>query len=182
MFTIYLVKVEHKIQLTHIVKVFIQHLEVYLHSILLVCCGLNCYLDKVVNGLKIEQVVVRDIHTNTEVQSGVSRNPLALNLTLFHVAKLPSVDDLEVSEFHKVCMFSVSHGDNRMNFLNKLLFLLILLKVGDNFGHDALIMFLVFTSKCMYHLASLVLPALFWIIINLIPILDLEIRLYSFMR
>ena len=163
-------------------KVFIQHLEVYLHSILLVCCGLNCYLDKVVNGLKIEQVVVRDIHTNTEVQSGVSRNPLALNLTLFHVAKLPSVDDLEVSEFHKVCMFSVSHGDNRMNFLNKLLFLLILLKVGDNFGHDALIMFLVFTSKCMYHLASLVLPALFWIIINLIPILDLEIRLYSFMR
>ena len=79
-------------------------------------------------------------------------------------------------------MFRVSHGDNRMNFLNKLLFLLILLKVGDNFGNDALVIFLVFTSKCMYHFASLVLPALFWIIINLIPILDLEIRLYSFMR
>ena len=96
--------------------------------------------------------------------------------------KLPSVDDLEVSEFHKVCMFSVSHGDNRMNFLNKLLFLLILLRVRCNFGNISSQILLVFTSKCMYHLASLVLPARFWIIINLIPIFDLEIHLYSYMR
>ena len=43
--------------------------------------------------------------------------------------ELPSVDDLEVSEFHKVCMLRVSHSDNGMNFFNQLLFLLILLGV-----------------------------------------------------
>ena len=68
-------------------KVFIQNLEVYL--VFCLCgLGLNCYLDKVVNGLKIEQVVVRDIHTDTEVQSGVSRKHQALNLTLYHLAKI----------------------------------------------------------------------------------------------
>ena len=95
-------------------------------------------------------------------------------------SELPSVNYLEVSEFHKVCMFGISYSDDCMNFFNKLLFLLILFK--DYLVSIVTLPFTKYTSKCMYHLASLVLPARFWIIINLIPILDLEIHLYSYLR
>ena len=56
----YLIKVEHQIKLTYIVKVLIQD------------------LNKVVNCFKVIQVVVIDIHTDTEVQSGVSRNQASI--------------------------------------------------------------------------------------------------------
>ena len=83
----YLIKVEHKIKLTYIVKVLIQD------------------LNKVVNCFKVIQVVVIDIHTDTEVQTSI-----------------PSVDNLEVPELHKIGMFGISYSDN-YNFIQVTLIL-----------------------------------------------------------
>ena len=90
----------------------------------------------------------------------------------------PSIDDFEVSKLDKVCMFGISHSHYCMNFFNQFLFLFVLLNKKIQFGS---FIFQELSSKCMYHLASRVLPARFWIIINLIPIFDLEIHLYSYL-
>lgn len=51
---IYLIEIKDQIQLTHIVEIFIQH------------------LNKVVNGFKITQIVIIDIYTDAKVETSVS--------------------------------------------------------------------------------------------------------------
>ena len=50
----YLVEIEHQIQFTHIVEVFIQH------------------LNKIVNGFKVTQVIIINVHTNAKIETSVS--------------------------------------------------------------------------------------------------------------
>jgi hypothetical protein len=52
-------------------------------------------LTKCKNYLKIVEVVVANIDTYAEVEAGVS-----------------AVDDLEVSELHKVCVLGIPHSDH----------------------------------------------------------------------
>ena len=55
-------------------------------------CGLNCYLDKVVNGLKVEKIIVRYVDTNAKVEASVS-----------------PVNDLEASKFDEICVLGISN-------------------------------------------------------------------------
>ena len=52
-------------------------------------------LNKVMNGLKIIEVIVIDVDTDAEVEPSVA-----------------PVDNLEVPELHKVCMFGISYCYN----------------------------------------------------------------------
>ena len=49
---------------------------------------LKHYLNKVVNGFKVEEVVVRDVNTNAEVEASV---PRILIRTDLHLKSLPEV-------------------------------------------------------------------------------------------
>ena len=50
------------------------------------------YLNEVVNGFKVEEVVVRDVNTNAEVEASVPRNLIRTDLRL---TNLPRQNDLE---------------------------------------------------------------------------------------
>jgi hypothetical protein len=67
--------------------------------------------DKVVDGFQVIQVVIHDVDTNAEVETGVS-----------------SVDNLEISEFNKIGVLGIAHCDHSMHLLNQLL-LLVVVKV-----------------------------------------------------
>ena len=82
---VHFVEVEHQVKLAHVVEVLIENLY------------------KVMDGLQVVEVVVVDVHTDTEVEAGV-----------------PPVDNLEVSELHKVCVLRVPHSDD-WNFSHELL-------------------------------------------------------------
>ena len=51
-----------------------------------------CYLDKIVNGLQVEEVVVRYVDADAKVETGVA-----------------PVDDLVVAKLHKIGVLGVSH-------------------------------------------------------------------------
>ena len=53
---------------------------------------LKHYLNEVVNGFKVEEVVVRDVNTNAEVEASVPRNLIRTDLRL---TNLPRQNDLE---------------------------------------------------------------------------------------
>jgi len=89
---------------------------------------------EVMNGLKIKEGIIVDIDTDAEVKSGIA-----------------TINNLEVSELHKVCVFGIPHSHNFritirsvtvtkftcMNFLNKLL-LLFIIKVHVPFSKSSL--------------------------------------------
>ena len=72
-------------------------------------CGLWTHLYKVVYGLQVEQIVVRSVNTDAEVEPGIS-----------------PVDDLEVPELHKVRMLGVTDSHYGVDLLYQFLFLLVL--------------------------------------------------------
>ena len=53
---------------------------------------------KVVNGLKVVEVVITDIDADAEVETSIA-----------------SVDNLEVSKLYKVCVLCISHSHNWKN-------------------------------------------------------------------
>lgn len=60
----YLVEIKDQVQFTHIVKIFIQH------------------LNKVVDGFKVTQIIIIDIHTNAKIKTSIS------SVYDFEIAKL----------------------------------------------------------------------------------------------
>ena len=60
-------------------------------------------------GLQVEQIVVRCVNTDAEVEPGIS-----------------PVDDLEVPELHKVRMLGVTDSHDGVNLLDQFLFLFVL--------------------------------------------------------
>jgi len=70
------VEIEHKVELTYVFEIFVQN------------------LDKVMNGFKIEEIVVGDIDANAKIETRVA-----------------SVDDLEVPELDKVCVLRIADSD-----------------------------------------------------------------------
>lgn len=78
------------------------------------------HLYKVVNSLEVCQVVISHVHTNTEVQTSIT-----------------PVNDLEVPELHKVGVLGIPDSYHSMNFLNQLLFLIIV-KLHVPFGQSCL--------------------------------------------
>ena len=109
----HLVKIEDQIQLTNVVEIFVQHLDVIQHllvSMLAHTCGLGwTHLYKVVYCLQVEQIIIRCVNTDAEVEPRVS-----------------PVDDLEVPEFHKVRMLGISDCHYGVNLLYQFLLLLVL--------------------------------------------------------
>ena len=73
----HLKETKNQVQFTDIVKVLVED------------------LNKVVNGLKIIEVIVIHVDTDAEVQPSVA-----------------PVDNLKVPELHKVCMFGISYCHN----------------------------------------------------------------------
>ncbi len=67
------VKIEHQIQFTNIVEVFVED------------------LDEVVDGLQVEQVVVRHVYADAKVEAGV-----------------PPIDDLVVSELDEIRVLGIA--------------------------------------------------------------------------
>jgi len=76
-------------------------------------------LHEIVNGFEVEQVVVRDVNTDAEVQASVS-----------------PVYYFEIPEFYKVGMFGISNCNYGMNLFNKFL-LLFILKVNVPLGQSS---------------------------------------------
>ena len=89
------------------------------------------HLDKVVNGFQVGKIVVPDVDADAKVQS-----------------RITSVDDFEAPELknnvkkaykqmrdmggnkgdkhlHKICVFGIANGDQRVHLLNQLLLLII---------------------------------------------------------
>ena len=69
-----LVEVEHQISFAHFVEVFVED------------------LDKVVNGFEVEEVVVRDVDADAEVEAGVT-----------------SIDDFVVPKLNEVCVLGITN-------------------------------------------------------------------------
>ena len=85
-----LVKVEYQVQFAYIMEVFIQNLIKVLRckNLLFFLVTLKHYLNKVMNGFKVEEVVVRDVNTNAEVEASV---PRILTRTDLRLTNLPEV-------------------------------------------------------------------------------------------
>lgn len=66
------------------------------------------HFDKVVYRFQVAQVVVANVDADAEVQ-----------------ARVPPVDDLEVTELHEVRVFGVPDSDDRVHLFDQLLFLVV---------------------------------------------------------
>jgi len=82
------VKVEHQVELTDVLEILIQHLY------------------EVVNGFEIEEVVVRDVDADAEVETRVT-----------------SVNYLEVPKLDEIRVLGVTHRDQGVDFLDEFLLL-----------------------------------------------------------
>lgn len=105
---VYFVEVEHQIQLADIVEILVQNLH------------------EVVNGFEITQVVIIHVDTDAEVETSIA------TINNFEVAELKN--SRLVSTFvhwkcpylHKIGVLGVSDGDDCVNLLNQLLFLVVI--------------------------------------------------------
>lgn len=84
-------------------------------------------LHEVVDGLEVVEVVIVDVDTYTEVEASV-----------------PTINDLEVAEFHKIGVFGIADSYNCMNFFYQFL-LFFIIKVHVPFGQPR------FTRPILYH-------------------------------
>lgn len=105
---VYFVEVEHQIQLADVVEVFVENLH------------------EVVNGFEITQVVIVHVDADAEVETSIA------TINNFEIAELKNSRLVSVfgawmwSYLHKIGVLGVSDGDDRVDFLNQLLLLVII--------------------------------------------------------